>query len=141
MELNECINFVLNSTQNTIHAYFKEKLRPFGVTPIQYSMLKCLWDTDMQTPTQLSQTLQVDTSTITGLIERLERKNLVVRTYSREDRRSILVCLKESGRQMQAGVEAAIQEANVEVTLGLERDEVAVFMRLCEKMKENARRG
>lgn len=141
MELNECINFVLNSTQNAIHAYFKEKLRPFGVTPIQYSMLKCLWDADMQTPTQLSQTLQVDTSTITGLIERLERKDLVVRTYSREDRRSILVCLKESGRQMQSGVEEAIREANVEVTRGMSKEEVAVFMRLCEQMKENARRG
>lgn len=141
MELYECINFVLNSTQNAVHSYFKEKLRPFGVTPIQYSLLKCLWNTDMQTPTQLSQTLQVDTSTITGLIERLERKDLVVRAYSREDRRSILVCLKEGGRKLQKGIEAAIGEANVEITQGIDSGELAKFMRLCEQMKENARRN
>ncbi|MEM5779524.1 MAG: MarR family transcriptional regulator [Lawsonibacter sp.] len=141
MELYDCINFILNSTQNAVHSYFKEKLLPFDVTPIQYSVLKCLWDTDMQTPTQLSQILQVDTSTITGLIERMERKSLVTRTYSQEDRRSIQVCLTEEGRRLQPGIEAAIQQANVEVTRGLEVNQVAELKRQCQLMKENARRG
>lgn len=141
MEMYECINFVLNSTQNAVHAYFKEKLRPFDVTPIQYSMLKCLWDTDMQTPTQLAQALQVDTSTITGLIERLERKNMVARMYSQEDRRSIQIHLQETGRRLQSGIEDAIQQANIEITKGMTPEAVHLLKQQCELMKENARRG
>ena len=139
MELYECINFVLNSTQNAVHSYFKEKLRPFGVTPIQYSLLKCLWVEDMQTPSQLAQTLQVDTSTISGLLERLERKGLVVRTYSQEDRRSILVCLQEDGRVLQSGIEQAIAEANEEVTRGISPEDVARLKEQCNLIKENIR--
>jgi len=140
LELYECINFVMNSTQHAIHGHFKEKLQPLGVTPIQYSVLKCLWDADMQTPTQLAQTLQLDTSTVTGLLERMEKKNLILRTYSREDRRSILVCLKEEGRALQKGVEAAIQEANLEITRGIDPAAVVLFKQQCAQMRENARR-
>lgn len=140
MELYECVNFILNSTQNAVLAYFKEKLRPFDVTPIQYSMLKCLWTMDMQTPTQLAQTLQVDTSTITGLIERLERKELIIRIYSQEDRRSVQVCLKEEGWHLRTGIEEAIQQANAEITEGMQPEEIAMWKQMCKRMKENARR-
>ena len=139
MELCDCINFVLNSTQNAVHSYFRDKLQPFGVTPIQYSLLKCLWEEDTQTPTQLAQTLQVDSSTVTGLLERLERKQLIVRRYSREDRRSVFVCLEEEGRKLQAGIEEAIREANVAVTAGMTEEEVRRLKDQCELIKENAR--
>ena len=139
MELYECINFVLNSAQNAVHIYFREQLQPFGVTPIQYSVLKCLWNEDQQTPTQLAQTLQVDTSTITGLLGRLEQKDLIVRKYSKQDRRSVFVCLQPSGRALQKGIEDAILAANVKITNGIAPEEVARFKELCEQMRDNAR--
>lgn len=139
MELYDCINFVLNSTQNAVHAYFREKLQPFGVTPIQYSLLKCLWEEDTQTPTQLAQTLQVDSSTVTGLLERLEKKQLIIRRYSQEDRRSVYVCLEDEGRKLQDGIEEAIREANVAITAGMTDSEVKHLKKQCELMKENAR--
>lgn len=141
MELYECVNFILNSTQNAVHAYFKEKLRPFEVTPIQYSILKCLWESDMQTPTQLARTLQVDTSTITGLLERLERKDLVVRIYSQEDRRSVQVCLKEEGRRLRDGIEKVIQQSNADITKGMTAEEILTWKKMCSLMKDNARRN
>lgn len=139
MELYDCINFVLNSTQNAVHSYFREKLQPFGVTPIQYSLLKCLWEEDTQTPTQLAQTLQVDSSTVTGLLERLERKQLIVRRYSQEDRRSVFVCLEEEGHNLKDEIEKAISEANEAITAGMTPEEVQQLKDQCSLMKENAR--
>ena len=139
MELYECINFVLNSTQNAVHSYFREQLQPLGVTPIQYSVLKCLWNEDQQTPTQLAQTLQVDSSTITGLLGRLEQKDLIARKYSKQDRRSVFVCLQPAGRALQKGVEDAIQAANVEITSGIAAEDLAKFKAMCKQMKDNAR--
>ena len=140
VELYECINFILNRTQSAVHVYFKEKLTPFDVTPIQYSLLKCLWDNDMQTPTILAQALQMDTSTVTGLIERLERKNLVTREYSMEDRRSICVRLTPEGKSLQTGVEATIQQANLETMRGLTDEQINSFKRACALIQDNVRR-
>lgn len=140
MELYECINFLLETTRNSVHAYFKGKLAPFDVTPIQYALLKCLWKTNMQPPSQLAQTLKIDASTTTGVVERLERKNLVERVYSKTDRRSVHVCLTPSGAALQNGVEAAILEANKEVLSEFSEEEAILFKKMCLRARDTATR-
>ena len=139
MELNECINFELNSVQNAVFNYFKGKLAPYDVTPIQYALLKCLWTEDMQTPTQLAQTLHLDTSSVTGLLARLEKKELIQRIYSQQDRRSIQVHLLENGAALQTPIEAAILEANLEITRGISPEDYKLFQDLLKIMANNAK--
>lgn len=139
MELNECINFELNSVQNAVFNYFKGKLAPYDVTPIQYALLKCLWTEDLQTPTQLAQTLHLDTSSVTGLLARLEKKELIERIYSQQDRRSIQVHLLENGAALQKPIEAAILEANQEITRGISPEDYHLFQDLLKVMENNAK--
>ena len=40
MEVNECINFMLTSTQNAVFNYFKRRLQDFDTTPSQYALLR-----------------------------------------------------------------------------------------------------
>ena len=108
------------------------------MTPIQYALLKCLWDEDQQTPTQLAQQLRLDTSTVTGLMARLEDKNLIVRNYCQIDRRRTIVCLTEEGRKLQAPIEKLIADANVAVTVDLSPEEVTYFKQLLQKISQNA---
>lgn len=138
MELYECVNFILESTRNSVHSYFKGKLAAFDVTPIQYALLKCLWKTDMQTPSQLAQTLKIDASTTSGVVERLERKNLVERIYSKTDRRSVYVCLTPDGASLRSGVETAILEANQEVLADFSDEEAVLFKQLCLRARDTA---
>lgn len=139
MELNECINFELNSVQNAVFNYFKGKLSPLDVTPIQYALLKCLWTEDLQTPTQLAQTLHLDTSSVTGLLARLEKKELIERIYSQQDRRSIQVHLLESGAALQNPIESAILEANQEITAGISPEDYKLFLHLLGIIEANAK--
>ena len=100
MEVNECINFMLTSTQNAVFNYFKRRLQDFDTTPSQYALLRCLWKQEVQTPSQLAHELHLDTSTITGMLGRLEKKDLIERTYNQEDRRSVHVRLREEGKSI-----------------------------------------
>ena len=116
MQLNECINFMLTNVQNAVFLCFKKQLQQFNVTPIQYALLKCLWDEDEQAPSQLAQHLCLDSSTVTG---RLEEKSLIVREYCKTDRRRIIVCLTDAGRALQKPIEALIEKTNALVTQGI----------------------
>ena len=127
MVLSECINFMLTSAQNAVHLYFKKELQEFNVTPIQYALLKCLWDEDQLTPTQLAQTLSLDTSTIAGLLSRLESKELIFRTFCKTDRRRIIVCLTDAGRILQEPIERRIAEINQRITAQLTPEELGSF--------------
>lgn len=127
MQLEECINFKLTHVQNTVFNYFKAKLAPFDVTPIQYAILKCLWVGGSQSPGQLAQAVHLDSSTITGILGRMEKKGLLERQHSSTDRRAVSIQLKPPGAALRPGIEKAIEEANQEVLRGFGAEDYAAF--------------
>lgn len=115
MELHNCINFLLTKAQNAVLQHFKAELQELGITPGQYAILKCLWDGGSQTPSSIAQTISLDGSTITGLLDRLELKALLRRVPNPEDRRTLQIELTEQGRALQGPVEERMDQANEDV--------------------------
>ena len=82
-------------------------------------------------PTELFQVLMISSGGLTDRLSRLERRGLIARIHSEEDRRSLIVELTEAGRAL---VEAAF-EADMAVERGLlaglsaaERDTLAAML-------------
>jgi MarR family transcriptional regulator, lower aerobic nicotinate degradation pathway regulator len=73
-----------------------------------------------RTPTmnELARLMELDKSSITGLVERAERRGLVLRVPSATDRRSVLVRLTTGGREMVSQA-ARLFAADVAGLLGL----------------------
>ena len=139
MELTNCINFMLYSAQNAVLSYFRERLAQYDVTPIQYSLLKCLSTEDGQTPSQLAHALRLDASSITGLLTRLEKKELVHRVYSTEDRRSVHVHLLPAGAALLVPIDTTIEDANRVMAEGFTEEEFANFKKNLLAVEYNAR--
>ena len=93
----------------------------------------------MQTPSQLAQTLRLDASSITGILDRLEKKTLVERVYSRQDRRSVQVHLLESGAALQKPIETIIRDANADVLAGIGEEDYKRLLSLLELMEANVK--
>jgi len=138
MKLQECINFVLTNAQNTVFSYFKKELSGLDVTPIQYATLKCLWEQDGQMPSQLAETLNLDSSTVTGILGRLEDKKLISRSFRVDDRRKVIVHLTDEGRALEQPVNEIIERLNREVTAGLSPQEMDVFHHHLQVISDNA---
>ena len=139
MELSSCINFMLYCAQNAVLNYFRDRLSQYDVTPIQYSMLKCLSVEDGQTPTQLAQSLRLDASSVTGLLARLEKKELIIRTYSKEDRRSVHIHLLPAGAELLGPIDRTIEDANRKISAGFSEEEFAHFKNQLIRIEYNAR--
>jgi len=123
MQMNECINFLLTKAQHTVFKYLKVELAQFDVTPVQYGVLKCLWDEDGQTPKQIANALSLDGSTITGIIDRMENKGLILRIASKEDRRTLNVDLTNDGRLLRDPIDKIIEEVNKKVLVNFSLEE------------------
>jgi MarR family transcriptional regulator, lower aerobic nicotinate degradation pathway regulator len=78
------------------------------VSMIQTRLLGILRD---RTPTmqELARLLELDKSSITGLVDRAEKRGLVQRMPSATDRRAICVSLTPAGRRLISEVSAAFQ--------------------------------
>lgn len=120
MELERCFNFILTKAQRHVNHIFKVELAPFGVTPGQYAVLRCLWDEDAQTARRIAERLLLDSSTITGLLDRMEQKGLIEKHSDPRDRRALQVVLTEEGKSLEVPVSRAIEDANRKALLVLD---------------------
>ncbi len=137
MELEQCVNFTLTRAQNIVHQFFKARLAPFGVTPGQYGVLKCLWDENGLTVKQLAERMYLDSSTITGLLDRMEQKGLIKRLPDASDRRALSVMLTPAGEELKSPVSQAILDANKSVLHNFSEAEAQVFRKLLLELNGN----
>lgn len=134
MELDQCFNFLLTKAQQSVHQLFKAQLAPYGVTPGQYAVLKCLWDSDGKTAKQLAELLFLDGSTVTGILDRVEQKGLIEKHMDPRDRRAIRVTLTPAGRALEQPLTQAIIEANQKALTGLDSDQSESLKTLLHKL-------
>jgi DNA-binding MarR family transcriptional regulator len=130
MELEQCINFGLTKAQNYVHQLFKAELAPFGVTPGQYGVLKCLWDENGLTAKQLAERLYLDSSTITGILDRMEVKGLIKRSHDPRDRRALRIMVTEDGKKLEEPINNAIISANRKALQNLDEKESEILRKL-----------
>jgi DNA-binding MarR family transcriptional regulator len=139
LELEQCVNFVLTKAQQVVHQLFKAELAPYGVTPGQYAVLKCLWDENGQTAKQIAERLALDGSTITGLLDRMEQKGLIEKSPDPRDRRALSVVLTDSGRELETPLSQAIERANHKAVTGLEDEKARALTELLQDMTDHLR--
>ncbi|RMF23733.1 MAG: MarR family transcriptional regulator [Cyanobacteria bacterium J083] len=71
-----------------------------GLTPCQFDVIATLGQTQGMNMRQLAETTLVTKGTLTGIIDRLEKKNLVRREVPEGNRRSFRVVLTEEGEEL-----------------------------------------
>ena len=132
MQLEECVNYLLTTAQHSVFLKMTEKLSVFDLTPVQYAVLYCLWENDKKSPKEIAERLKLENSTISGILERMEKKDLIIRMISKEDRRFIQIMLTEKGAALEEDVLAAVDEVNEEVMSVFSKEE-------CENLKTQLR--
>ncbi|MFG1477698.1 MarR family transcriptional regulator [Xanthobacter sp. V4C-4] len=113
---------------------FAELCAPFGVTPVQYSLLSALADREAADQTTLSRLVALDRTTTTGALKRLEARGLVRRGTSPTDRRSQSCSLTDAGRAMLADMEAGARQAHAATVAMLSAQERAQLIAAMKKI-------
>jgi DNA-binding MarR family transcriptional regulator len=72
-------------------------IRSLGLTGSQFDVIVTLGDTEGMTCKELSEKTLVTKGTLTGVLDRLAKKGMIVRVPSRDDRRSIFIRLTPKG--------------------------------------------
>ncbi len=85
---------------HVINRAYKRHLAPLGLTYPQYITLTLLWERDARRVSALASALEMETSTLTPLLKRLEKLGHVSRNRATEDERQVIVTLTDSGRAL-----------------------------------------
>jgi DNA-binding MarR family transcriptional regulator len=112
-------------------------LAPIGLTFSRYEVLVHLYFNDGELPlAQLGKRLQIHQTSITGLVDKLEARDLIRRTRHPTDRRSTIARMTPAGQQL---VTEAITRLNADLfrDIGLSGDEVQVLFTVLTKMRRS----
>jgi DNA-binding MarR family transcriptional regulator len=101
LKLENQLCFPLYTASRLVVRSYTPLLKKFGITYPQYLVMLVLWEHKTLAVTQITKLLLLDTSTLTPLLKRLEKMNLLWRKRSESDERVVMIGLTEKGEKLQ----------------------------------------
>lgn len=90
--------YVFRELKRTLHQAVTKQAEKVGITDIQFYVFYALQGKDELGMSELAEQLRLGNSTLSGIIDRMEKSGFVERRRSEEDRRSISIHLTEQGK-------------------------------------------
>jgi len=150
----DCPFFLITRASLTITAIFKKMLAKNKLTEIKPSYLgalMCLWanegmdemlskfgSEDGMKLSELGRCAGLEPSTITGLVDRMERDGLVFRTNVPDDRRAQKANLTEKGSSVRTSVLSAVDAMEKEAFAGVDSEDMEVAKKVLRTLLKNA---
>ncbi len=116
IEWNDCIVFILAKSHQKLQAEFKKLLAPFGLTTLQFLTLALLSTEQDVSAADICERLLIDKSTLSGVLDRLEEKGLIIKRADENDRRALSISLSATALE-NAGQLSHIPETINEIAM------------------------
>lgn len=100
LRLDNQLCFAVYACSKEIIRLYRPLLDALGITYTQYLVLLVLWETTPITFKELSQRLYLDSGTLTPVLKKMEKSNLLLRQRMLEDERQVIVALTEKGKAL-----------------------------------------
>jgi DNA-binding MarR family transcriptional regulator len=130
IELETLPGHYIRRLQQIAVAIFLQETEATGVTPVQYAALQTVSNAPGTDQRTLARSIGFDTSTIAGVVDRLEARGLLLRSAAPDDRRVRLLSLTPEGQALLNEVTPGMQRAQLRMLAPLPKDQRIEFMRM-----------
>lgn len=130
------ICFNLGRVMRRVYEYYEKRLSPFGLTPPQYFVFNALWMGDGITITELGDRVSLDSSTLTGIIDRMEKNDYVERKPNPNDRRSALVFLTIKAKELAPNILEFADDLDTTLKQPFSKKDMAIFEKILRSLGE-----
>ena len=120
----EKIQYLIRRLIHAGEIYTKELNRTYQVSVPQLLCLLSLYENGSLPPSQIAKNMMVGSSTVTGIIDRLEQKGLVKRERNSPDRRMITISLTETGKKLACNAPPPIRQELIDGLKRLPKSEI-----------------
>jgi len=107
------------------------------INPAQGRIMFALWKQDNITIQELATKTSLSKSTLTPMLDRLEKMDYIKRIPSKDDRRKILIALTDKDKQLQEKYLQVSQEMNDIFYEGLSMEQIDHFEQTLQNLYEN----
>ena len=130
------ICFNLGRVMRRVYDHYEQRLSSFGLTTSQYFVFNALWMGDGISLGELGERVFLDSSTLTGIIDRMERSGYVERRANPDDRRSVLVFLTAKARELGPRILSFADELDATLRKPFSQKEMDTFEQVLRMLAE-----
>jgi DNA-binding MarR family transcriptional regulator len=134
--LGELPGHYIRRLQQIAVGVFMEETQAHGLTPVQFAALNAVATHAGIDQSTLAAGIGFDTSTIGGVIDRLEVRGWVERRVSPQDRRVRQLFVTASGRRLLEDVHASVVRTQERILAPLSAKEQQTFLRMLKTLVE-----
>ncbi len=128
---------MMHRTLDAIMPKYRELFSKYELTEQQWRVLRVLWTTGRVTSIQLAQSTLLPAPSLVGIIDRLEKKGLVVRLRSKQDRRVVYVSATPIGKALGKEVAPFVDEINDGIQSAVSEKEWNALQQTLEKISNH----
>ena len=131
------LGYKLKLASQLMYRDFLERLEPYGLTPFHYLVLCCLWEEDGLSTSGIADKLKQLGATLTGVVDRMEERNLVYRERDPNDRRIVRIWLTPEGKQLMTVLPPIGAETIKKATTGISKTDQEVVLKVLDQIVLN----
>ncbi|HEY5348814.1 MAG TPA: MarR family transcriptional regulator [Candidatus Lustribacter sp.] len=130
-------SYELRETSRLLLAVLKRCTEPRGITLAQYFLLRHLWDDEGINQSELSERLGTTQPATVATVDSLEKRRLIKRVRSTDDRRMVRLYLTAKGRTMRDTLLGYARELSLQALDGVAPADVAKIRSLLAHVRAN----
>jgi DNA-binding MarR family transcriptional regulator len=140
----DCPYYLISRSTLAVTAELKQEFASAGleaVRPAYLGVLMSLWREDGLSAVELARRAGLEPSTMTGLLDRMERDKLLTRQAHPEDRRAQRIYLTDSGRSVRKPTLAAVDRTLARVLQGVPAADLTRIKEMLRRILANTDRA
>ncbi|MGE5582392.1 MAG: MarR family winged helix-turn-helix transcriptional regulator [Bacillota bacterium] len=121
---------LIKNTWQKLSRYYNQRLSGYDLTVPKALLLLEISPGGGENPKSLAAKLDLESSSMTGLLDRLERKGLIERRRDPGDRRGVKIFLTPSGVAARETIKSLVEEIDRKVQEALSPEDIKTYRRI-----------
>ncbi|MDG6999783.1 MAG: MarR family transcriptional regulator [Nitrososphaerota archaeon] len=128
----------IGSTYRTLYSYINSDLRPYGLTPPQYTVMRIIGTSQKGTMmSDIGNNMVVTFANVTTIVDNLEKMSYVKRVRDPSDRRRIIVELTAQGKNIFRKIHEKHSKVIEDIMRALSEQDLKNLIEYLEKLKNS----
>ena len=140
IEEDDNLGFLIHEAAHAISLGYSALMAPLGLTRPQVRVLVWVDHSPGITQAELCEQIGTSPMALTGLLDRMEGKDLIKRVEDPNDRRVKRLYLTNGALKLKPDMETLAESFRQQVRAGLSPDQIATAINVLSTMKANAKR-
>ena len=131
---DDSLPITLYRTLDAVMPAYRELFTRHNITEPQWRILRVLWSSDSVNSVELSRRTLLTTPSLVGILDRMEKKDLVSRIRSTTDRRNVHLVATAESRELQRTVTPQLEAIHAQVEKTVSQTELETLKHLLNKI-------